>query len=206
MKLNVRALPLFLASLAFSAGLAACAVSMGVPRTKADALPVALFDAAGRPVGTVLLTADSTGLDLKFDVHDLAPGTHGVHIHAAGRCERPDFLTAGAHLDDGAHHHGRTNPDGWHLGDRPGDPPAHPEGREARTEAPPRQRRLGRHHPRRPGRRAHRAERRQRPADRVRDNGVAPDRRSMFQTDDQRPTPQRPEPPHGQCRRRTIRR
>ena len=119
MKLIVRALPLLLISLALGAGLSACAVSMGVPRTMADALPVALFDAAGRAVGNVILTADSTGLDLKFDVHHLAPGTHGVHIHAAGRCERPDFLTAGPHLDDGAHHHGHTNALGWHLGDLP---------------------------------------------------------------------------------------
>ncbi len=119
MTLSTRALPLLLAALALSAGLTACAVSMGVPRTKADALPVALFDAAGRAVGNVVLTADSAGLDLKFDVHDLTPGAHGVHVHAAGRCERPDFLTAGAHLDDGAHHHGRLNPAGWHLGDLP---------------------------------------------------------------------------------------
>lgn len=108
-----------LALLAFGAGLTACAMSMGVPRTRADALPVALFDAAGRAVGNVILTADSTGLDLRFDLHDLAPGAHGVHIHAAGRCERPDFLTAGAHLDDGTHRHGHANPEGWHLGDLP---------------------------------------------------------------------------------------
>ena len=119
MTLSTRALPLLLAALALSAGLTACAVSMGVPRTKADALPVALFDAAGRAVGNVVLTADSAGLDLKFDVHDLTPGAHGVHVHAAGRCERPDFLSAGPHLDTGAHHHGHTNPEGWHLGDLP---------------------------------------------------------------------------------------
>ena len=111
MKLIVRAWPFLL--------ITACAVSMGVPRTRVESLPVALFDAAGRAVGTVLLTADSTGLDLKFDVHDLAPGTHGVHLHAAGRCERPDFLSAGPHLDDGAHRHGHLAPEGWHLGDLP---------------------------------------------------------------------------------------
>jgi Cu-Zn family superoxide dismutase len=110
---------LILASLALSAGLTACAVAFHAPRTVVKGLPIALFDSEGRSIGNVTLTADSAGMDLAFEVHDLPPGTHGVHVHAVGRCERPDFLTAGGHLDDGAHHHGRDNADGWHLGDLP---------------------------------------------------------------------------------------
>jgi Cu-Zn family superoxide dismutase len=113
------AFPRLVTSLALSAGLTACAVSLHAPKTEVKALPIALFDADGRAIGTVELTADSGGVDLKFDVHDLPPGPHGVHVHAVGKCERPDFLTAGAHLDDGAHSHGRLNPAGWHLGDLP---------------------------------------------------------------------------------------
>ncbi len=115
----VRAFPL-LPSLALSASLlTACAIAMGPPRTTGEALAVALFDAEGRAVGNVTLTADSAGLDLMFDVYRLTPGPHGVHIHEVGRCQRPDFLSAGEHLDDGAHHHGRLDPAGWHLGDLP---------------------------------------------------------------------------------------
>jgi Cu-Zn family superoxide dismutase len=107
-------------SLAFAfLALTGCAVSFHAPRTEVKALSVALFDRDGRAIGSVVLTADSAGIDLSFDVHGLTPGPHGVHIHAVGRCERPDFLTAGAHLDDGVHHHGRDNADGWHLGDLP---------------------------------------------------------------------------------------
>lgn len=119
MRSPVRPLPRLLGSLFLGAGLAACAVSFHAPRTEVKGLPVALFDRDGKGIGTVVLTADSAGLDLRFDVHDLTPGSHGVHLHATGRCERPDFLTAGAHLDDGAHHHGRDNAEGWHLGDLP---------------------------------------------------------------------------------------
>ena len=97
----------------------ACAVSLGPPSSKADRLPVALYDAVGRPVGTVTLTADTLGLELRFDVHGLPPGPHAVHLHATGECERPDFLSAGPHLDDGAHHHGLAAPNGHHLGDLP---------------------------------------------------------------------------------------
>lgn len=109
MKRSLRVLPILLA--------AACAVSMGPPRTRAEALRVALFDAEGGSVGGVVITADSTGMDLAFDVHDLPPGPHAVHVHAVGLCERPDFLTAGPHLDNGAHQHGLDNPAGPHLGD-----------------------------------------------------------------------------------------
>ena len=111
MTLPFRALPLLLAS--------ACAVSFAPPRTTLEALPVALYDADGRAVGRATLTADSAGVDLAFEVRGLPPGPHGVHIHAAGLCERPDFLSAGSHLDDGHHQHGRLNPAGWHLGDLP---------------------------------------------------------------------------------------
>jgi superoxide dismutase, Cu-Zn family len=106
-----RALPLLL--------LSACVVSFAPPKTTLEALPVALFDADGRQVGRATVTADSAGLDLAFDVRGLPPGPHGVHLHAAGLCDRPDFLTAGPHADDGHHQHGRLNPDGWHLGDLP---------------------------------------------------------------------------------------
>lgn len=97
--------------------LAACAISMGPPTTAADALPVALYDGGGTRIGTATLTADETGLTIVLEVAGLPPGRHAVHIHEHGRCERPDFLSAGAHLDDGTHQHGRQNPAGPHLGD-----------------------------------------------------------------------------------------
>lgn len=100
--------------------LSGCVISMGPPRTKAESLPVGLFDAAGSRVGTAVLTADSAGLTLAFDVFGLPPGPHGVHLHEHGVCEPRDFLSAGSHLDDGERHqHGRLNPAGWHLGDLP---------------------------------------------------------------------------------------
>ena len=99
--------------------LTSCAVALGPPSTHADQLEVALFNSDGAQVGTMTLTMDRSGesMDLVFDVHDLPPGSHGVHLHEVGRCERPDFLSAGAHLDDGDHQHGRENPKGPHLGD-----------------------------------------------------------------------------------------
>jgi Cu-Zn family superoxide dismutase len=47
----------------------------------------------------------------------LPAGRHGVHIHAVGRCDGPDFATAGDHWNPTAKQHGHENPAGWHLGD-----------------------------------------------------------------------------------------
>lgn len=106
-----------LATAALATALSACAISMGPPTTAANDLPVELYDVGGTRVGTATLTADSTGLTIALEVAGLAPGVHAVHIHEHGLCERPDFLSAGAHLDDGRHQHGRHNPAGPHLGD-----------------------------------------------------------------------------------------
>ena len=49
----------------------------------------------------------------------LTPGFHGLHIHAVGLCEPPEFTSAGAHLNPSNKQHGRLNPAGPHVGDLP---------------------------------------------------------------------------------------
>ena len=46
-------------------------------------------------------------------------GEHGLHFHAVGTCEGPDFKSAGGHLNPEGHQHGMLNPMGSHLGDLP---------------------------------------------------------------------------------------
>lgn len=53
-------------------------------------------------------------------VQNAPPGMHGVHIHGTGRCEGPDFKSAGGHFDPGP----AGNPDPemnhpYHMGDLP---------------------------------------------------------------------------------------
>lgn len=53
-------------------------------------------------------------------VQNAPPGMHGVHIHSTGRCEGPDFKSAGGHFDPGPA--GNPDPDvnhPWHMGDLP---------------------------------------------------------------------------------------
>ena len=55
-----------------------------------------------------------------FNLQGVPPGTHGVHIHTVGRCDPPDFSSAGGHFDPGPA--GNTDPDmnhPYHSGDLP---------------------------------------------------------------------------------------
>ena len=46
-------------------------------------------------------------------------GTHGLRIHEVGRCDPPDFLSAGNGFNPLNKKHGRQNPDGPQVGDLP---------------------------------------------------------------------------------------
>jgi Cu-Zn family superoxide dismutase len=60
-----------------------------------------------------------SGARLGVSVSGLAPGLHGIHIHEQGTCTRPDFASAGAHLNPDHRQHGLDNPAGPHAGDLP---------------------------------------------------------------------------------------
>ncbi len=78
-----------------------------------------LHDAQGKEVGTATFTPTSGGVEVAVQVADLPPGNHGIHIHAAGKCEPPDFTSAGGHFNPLGKQHGLHNPNGAHAGDLP---------------------------------------------------------------------------------------
>ena len=76
-------------------------------------------DASGAEVGWARLVEDATGIvHVSVHVRGLAPGLHGIHIHAVGACA-PTFAAAGAHYNPLGHQHGLDNPAGAHAGDLP---------------------------------------------------------------------------------------
>jgi len=79
--------------------------------------PVATAKAEAR--GEASATEAANGLSISFAATGMEPGTYGVHVHAAGRCEGPAFESAGAHWNPTNEKHGRENPQGAHLGDMP---------------------------------------------------------------------------------------
>jgi Cu-Zn family superoxide dismutase len=78
-----------------------------------------LVDATGKPAGTAIVTESTDGLWLDVSVKGVTAGPHGLHVHTVGKCEAPDFVTAGGHWNPTAHQHGHKNPQGPHAGDAP---------------------------------------------------------------------------------------
>ncbi len=72
-----------------------------------------------QPVGRATLIETKEGLRIAVTAFRLPPGPKGVHIHAAGVCQPPDFQSAGDHFNPLKKQHGRLNPAGPHAGDLP---------------------------------------------------------------------------------------
>jgi superoxide dismutase, Cu-Zn family len=50
----------------------------------------------GKPVGTVDFAAVNRGVLVTFDLHDLPPGAHAIHLHTSGNCNaKSGFTSAG---------------------------------------------------------------------------------------------------------------
>ena len=96
--------------------LAGCAT---VTPTKSSTATADLKDAGGRSVGTATLSEVPGGVRIVMEVKGLPPGPKGVHIHEAGKCEGPQFTSAGGHFNPEKKEHGTLNPRGPHAGDLP---------------------------------------------------------------------------------------
>ena len=90
-----------------------CSVSvLAAMKARAD-----LVDAKGAPVGTAVFSEKAKGVEIDLKVSGLTPGLHGFHIHNVGKCEAPDFASAGPHFNPEGKQHGWDNPQGHHMGD-----------------------------------------------------------------------------------------
>ena len=80
---------------------------------------VLLQDPDGRLLANGAVTAESGGVRVRMEAAGLSAGTYAVHLHQTGRCNAPDFQSAGPHWNPTGRQHGRLNPLGAHLGDLP---------------------------------------------------------------------------------------
>lgn len=99
--------------------LAGCATTAGSGGTAGRSAAAPLRTATGADVGTVTATEMNGGIQIRIDARAMPAGIHGAHVHTTGRCDAPDFTTAGGHWNPTAKQHGTGNPAGPHAGDAP---------------------------------------------------------------------------------------
>src|SRR5579859_7241415 len=80
-----------------------------------------LHDASGRLLAEAMFreAPDQVLISLTFPDRALLTGVHGIQIHEVGRCDPPDFTTAGGIFNPFAKQHGLNNPAGPMAGDVP---------------------------------------------------------------------------------------
>jgi len=98
---------------------ASLAAALATPAFAADKANAVLKDAQGAEVGRATLTTTPSGVLISLDLTALPAGEHAFHIHAVGKCEPPDFKSAGPHFNPDTTKHGLMNPEGPHAGDMP---------------------------------------------------------------------------------------
>lgn len=77
-----------------------------------------LKGAKGQDVGVASFTQTPAGVLIHLSVRSMPGGEHAFHIHAVGKCEPPDFASAGGHFNPTNTHHGIMSGPG-HAGDMP---------------------------------------------------------------------------------------
>ncbi|MBU3078458.1 superoxide dismutase family protein [Sphingomonas quercus] len=97
-------------------GLALLGQATAMAQGKPGATAV-LKDASGASKGTATFTETPAGLTVTVAAAGLPAGAKGFHIHMVGKCEGPEFTTAGGHWNPTSHQHGKDNPAGAHMGD-----------------------------------------------------------------------------------------
>lgn len=81
--------------------------------------PMPLINQSGQQIGTVRAWQTAGGVSFHVNASGLPHGVHGIHVHPIGRCDPPDFASAGTHWNPTNKQHGLNNPNGPHAGDMP---------------------------------------------------------------------------------------
>jgi len=94
-------------------------LSLAAPALAVDTASAVLRDASGKEVGAATFTVTPSGVLISLDLTAVPPGEHGFHVHTTGKCEPPDFKSAGPHFNPDQTKHGFMTPEGPHAGDLP---------------------------------------------------------------------------------------
>lgn len=111
--------PILFVTAAFAATLIAPLIGCETAREPQGGPPMPLLGAAGQNIGTVRAWQTAGGVSFHIEARGLPHGIHAIHVHAVGRCDPPDFASAGGHWNPAGRKHGLNNPAGPHAGDLP---------------------------------------------------------------------------------------
>jgi superoxide dismutase, Cu-Zn family len=86
---------------------------------KVNTAAATLLSPTGASVGTVTITQTGSAqqVQVTLALTGLPAGKHGAHLHDVGKCEPPDFATAGGHFNPTSQSHGDPNQPAHHSGD-----------------------------------------------------------------------------------------
>jgi Cu-Zn family superoxide dismutase len=85
----------------------------------ADMAHAMLKDKDGKDVGHVEFTPAKKGVRLRIVLTGIPAGERAFHIHEMGKCDPPDFKSAGGHFNPEKKKHGKGGKDHGHAGDMP---------------------------------------------------------------------------------------
>jgi len=97
----------------------ACSSQSKPAQVVPSAANTVLIDAQSRRLGTAAVVPSKSGGLLVLKLKGVPPGQHGLHLHATGACDPPNFGSAGPHYNPANRKHGTKNPQGPHAGDLP---------------------------------------------------------------------------------------
>jgi Cu-Zn family superoxide dismutase len=83
------------------------------------ALAADVRDASGRTLARAHATQNGDDIRIHVEAAGLPQGAYAAHVHTIGRCDGPDFTSAGPHWNPAGRQHGKDNPAGMHKGDLP---------------------------------------------------------------------------------------
>jgi superoxide dismutase, Cu-Zn family len=102
------------ASAAFA--IVACGAASGAEKGR-KAAAAEIKNAKGEKVGDAKFKEGKGTVEMSVKVMNLTAGVHAIHVHDVGKCEAPDFKSAGPHFNPEKKQHGMENPAGHHAGD-----------------------------------------------------------------------------------------
>jgi Cu-Zn family superoxide dismutase len=87
------------------------------PEVVTHEIAAAQLTGPGGATGMVTFTQEPGGVHVVARVEHVPAGSHGIHLHAGGSCDAPDFKAAGDHFNPTNAAHGAPDAAAHHAGD-----------------------------------------------------------------------------------------